>query len=105
VHFISDAAGLDEMPLAATMGEARHRDRRHREIAAELLPHDLQAGERVLFRTANSTRCWSISTRRRLRGHFGNGAEIWPTSGSRRSVSTTSPSPASLTAPGSTASC
>jgi arylformamidase len=64
VHFIGDAAGLDEMPLAATMGEARVIEiaDTHEITAAELLPHDLQAGERVLFRTTNSTRCWSIPT-------------------------------------------
>lgn len=60
VHFISDAAGLDEMPLAATMGEARVIEIEHpREITAgELSKHLLQTGDRVLFRTSNSARCW-----------------------------------------------
>jgi arylformamidase len=62
VHFIGEASGLDEMPLDATMGEARV-------VAiadpveitvAELEPLGLRAGDRVLFRTANSTRCWRL---------------------------------------------
>ncbi len=60
VHFIHHGAGLDEMPLGATMGEARVieiTDPR-RITADELRPHALGAGERVLFRTSNSTRCW-----------------------------------------------
>ena len=60
VHFIHGGPGLDEMPLAATMGEARVIEIEHpREITAEeLAPHGLRAGERVLFRTSNSARCW-----------------------------------------------
>ena len=60
VHFIHGAAGLDEMPLNATMGEARVIEIEHpREITAgEIRGHRLQAGERVLFRTSNSARCW-----------------------------------------------
>src|SRR4051812_41866735 len=60
VHFLGDAPGLDEMPLAATIGEARVIGIADTtEITVEeLLAHDLQAGERVLFRTTNSTRCW-----------------------------------------------
>jgi arylformamidase len=62
VHFIHDGPGLDEMPLAATMGEARVIEIEHpREITVEeLVRHGLQAGERILFRTSNSTRCWRI---------------------------------------------
>ena len=60
VHFLPGAAGLDEMPLRATMGEARVIEIEHpREITAgEIRGHRLQAGERVLFRTSNSARCW-----------------------------------------------
>lgn len=60
VHFIHQAAGVDEMPLAATMGPARVIEITDpREITAdELRGHSLQAGERVLFRTSNSPRCW-----------------------------------------------
>ena len=60
VHFIHQAAGVDEMPLTATMGPARVIEITDpREITAdELREHSLQAGERVLFRTSNSPRCW-----------------------------------------------
>jgi arylformamidase len=62
VHFIHDGPGLDEMPLAATMGEARVIEIEHpREITVEeLARHGLQAGERILFRTSNSIRCWRV---------------------------------------------
>ena len=64
VHFLDQAAGLDEVPLAATMGEARVIEIEHaREITVgELQEHELQAGERVLFRTSNSVRCWRSSS-------------------------------------------
>jgi arylformamidase len=64
VHFIHEAPGLDEMPLTATMGEARVIEIEHpREITAgELAQHRLQAGERILFRTLNSTRCWRAAS-------------------------------------------
>jgi arylformamidase len=60
VHFIEEAVGLDAMPLAATMGEARIIEIEHpRQVTAqELRRHDLRPGERVLFRTSNSMRCW-----------------------------------------------
>jgi arylformamidase len=60
VHFIHGAGGLDEMPLTATMGEARVIEIEHpREVTAdEISQHRLQEGERVLFRTSNSARCW-----------------------------------------------
>jgi arylformamidase len=60
-HFIQDGITMEQMPLDATIGACRV-------IAitdpvsirrAELEPHDLQAGERVLFQTVNSTRCYS----------------------------------------------
>ncbi len=64
VHFIHQGAGLDEMPLAATMGEARViQIEDPREITAgELRAHRLQPGERVLFRTSNSARCWQAGS-------------------------------------------
>src|SRR5271170_15775 len=64
VHFVHQAIGVDEMPLTATMGPARVIEITHpREITAdELRGHALQAGERVLFRTSNSARCWPSDT-------------------------------------------
>ena len=68
VHFIPQGTGLDEMPLAATMGEARVVEIEHpREITAgELGKHGLRAGERVLFKTANSARCWQAAVSLRI---------------------------------------
>jgi arylformamidase len=64
VHFLNEAAGVDEMPLTATMGEARVIEIEHaREITVgEIRKHGLRAGERVLFRTSNSARCWDSSS-------------------------------------------
>jgi arylformamidase len=63
VHFIDQAAGIDEMPLTATMGEARVVEITDpRQVTTgELRQQPLRAGERVLFRTANSDRCWQAS--------------------------------------------
>ena len=60
-HFYADGAGLDEMPLDAALGPARVIRIEHPQaiLPAELEAHDLQAGERVLFRTQNSERCWN----------------------------------------------
>jgi arylformamidase len=60
VHFVHGARGLDTMPLGATIGEARVVEiaDEHEITADELRGHNLRAGERILFRTANSTRCW-----------------------------------------------
>jgi len=60
-HFFADGAGLDEMPLDAAIGPARviRIVHPHAIFPAELEGHDLQAGERVLFRTQNSERCWN----------------------------------------------
>ena len=64
VHFIHQAAGVDEMPLTATMGPARVIEITDpRQVTAgELRGHSLRAGERVLFRTSNSPRCWRTDT-------------------------------------------
>lgn len=59
-HFLADGAGLDELPLDATIGPARVIRIAHPQVIlpAELDSHRLRAGERVLFRTQNSERCW-----------------------------------------------
>lgn len=61
VHWIPGGAGIDAMPLDATMGPAR--------VLAiqdtvsikpeELRQYGIQPGERVLFKTRNSARCWT----------------------------------------------
>jgi arylformamidase len=59
-HFLKEGIGLDEMPLDATIGQVRVISIKHPQaiLRAELELHNLQAGERVLFRTLNSERCW-----------------------------------------------
>jgi arylformamidase len=61
VHWIPGGKGIDEMPLDAVIGPARV-------IAIqdsvsikpdELKAYNIQRGERVLFKTRNSGRCWS----------------------------------------------
>ena len=63
VHFFHGAGGLDEMPLDATMGEARVIEIGDpREITVqELRKHEPRPGERLLFRTSNSVRCWQAN--------------------------------------------
>ena len=60
VHFIRGGKGIDTMPLEATIGTARVIEIRDaRSIKrGELEPYDIQNGERILFKTKNSSRCW-----------------------------------------------
>ncbi len=59
-HFLADGNGMDTMPLDATIGPARviRIDHPQAILPEELAQHNLQPGERVLFRTRNSERCW-----------------------------------------------
>ena len=55
-HFIKGGIGIDQMPLDATIGRARVieiKDPQQVKVA-ELEPHNIQAGERILFKTQNS---------------------------------------------------
>jgi arylformamidase len=60
VHFLKGGAGIDRMPFEATNGPARVVAIRSRELISskELVPLRLRRGERVLFKTVNSARCW-----------------------------------------------
>jgi len=60
IHFFRTGRGLDTMPLTATIGRARVIEIRDPESIKpeELRPHRIQRGERVLFKTRNSARCW-----------------------------------------------
>jgi arylformamidase len=62
-HFLADGEGLDDMPLEATLGPARVIRIEHPQtiLPEELKAHRLRAGERVLFLTRNSERCWNSS--------------------------------------------
>lgn len=60
LHYIPNGRSIETMPLDATVGEARVIAIRDRESVkrAELIPHAIGAGQRILFRTANSERAW-----------------------------------------------
>jgi arylformamidase len=60
LHFLPNGAGIDTMPFTATIGPARVIEIRD---TVSIKPGELEAyailpGERVLFKTANSPRCW-----------------------------------------------
>jgi len=59
-HYLEGAAGIDTMPLSASIGKARVIEIRDPEAiqTSELEPHRLVKGERVLFKTRNSEHCW-----------------------------------------------
>lgn len=60
-HYLDGAAGIESMPIAAVIGPARVIEIHDPEAIRipELEPHRLRKGERVLFKTANSERCWN----------------------------------------------
>lgn len=59
-HFVAGGASLDALPLDAVVGPARViAIRSPRAITVEeLRRHAIRRGERLLFRTRNSARCW-----------------------------------------------
>ena len=59
-HFLRAGRTIDRMPLSAVVGPARVIQVRHsKEIRVqELLTHRIRRGERILFKTCNSGRCW-----------------------------------------------
>ena len=63
-HFIKGAIGIDKMPLDATIGKARViKIENPKQIkVAEIEPHNLQEGERILFKTQNSDRALQSDT-------------------------------------------
>jgi arylformamidase len=64
LHFIQGGQGLHEMPLDAAIGLARVIEIADPESIklAELQPYALQQGERLLFKTLNSSRSWQTAT-------------------------------------------
>jgi arylformamidase len=60
LHFVGEGKGLDEMPLDATIGRARviETDDPESVKPCDLRRHGISSGERVLFKTRNSTRAW-----------------------------------------------
>lgn len=62
IHFVPTGAGMNRMPLDATIGRARVIEIQDPVSIKhdELDPHELDRGERVLFKTQNSSRRWRI---------------------------------------------
>ena len=62
-HFVAKGKTMETLPLDAVLGPCRVIELKHREAitVAELAPHKLKAGERVLFKTRNSTRSWKLA--------------------------------------------
>lgn len=60
-HFVKGTQGIDEVPLDAVIGPARVIQIQDRQAIrrAELEQHEIEARDRVLFKTANSDRLWS----------------------------------------------
>jgi arylformamidase len=60
VHFLADGAGVDEIPFDRLLGEARVVEVGDAPSigAAQLRSVDPRPGERLLFKTQNSARCW-----------------------------------------------
>ncbi len=57
LHFINKAASIDHMPFAATIGPARVIQIEHPHFIGpeELTAHDIQPGERILFKTRDAS--------------------------------------------------
>ncbi len=64
LHFIANAGSIDTMPLSATIGPARVIGIENPEAITvpELAPHHIVKGERILFRTINSSRRRNMDT-------------------------------------------
>jgi arylformamidase len=62
-HFIADGITMEAMPLEPVMGPCRVIELKDKVAItlAELKPHRLKRGERVLFKTRNSTRSWRMA--------------------------------------------
>ena len=63
-HFVRGGSGIDNMPLDAAIGPARVIPiRDHESIKPDdLVRHRIRRGERVLFKTHNSARCWDTDS-------------------------------------------
>jgi arylformamidase len=60
LHFLADGMPMDTLPIDAVVGPARVIEIEDTESIkpAELYPHDIESGERILFKTVNSSRAW-----------------------------------------------
>ena len=62
-HFLLHGQGIDKMPFDATIGKARVIEIHDRVSIKpeELTAHKIHRGERILFKTRNSGRCWKTN--------------------------------------------
>ena len=60
LHFIAGGMTIDKMPIDATMGRARVIEIKNPTAVTlkELTPYGVRRGERILFKTRNSARCY-----------------------------------------------
>ena len=60
LHFIRGGKSLDQMPIDATVGAARVIEIKDNVSIKpqELIGHKIRRGERILFKTRNSSRVW-----------------------------------------------
>ena len=60
LHFIPNGATIDTMPIDALMGPARIIESKASVSIQvdELIPYDIQPGERIIFKTSNSEKCY-----------------------------------------------
>jgi arylformamidase len=59
-HFIKDGKSIDKLPLETSVGPARVIEIKDKISIKpeELKQHNIKKGERILFKTVNSLRCW-----------------------------------------------
>ena len=62
-HFVAKGTTMETMPLDAVLGRCRVIELKHKTAITveELKPHKLKRGERVLFKTRNSTKSWRMA--------------------------------------------
>ena len=62
-HFVANGKTMETLPLDAVLGPCRVIELKDKTAitVAELKPHKLKRGERVLFKTRNSTRSWKLA--------------------------------------------
>lgn len=60
LHFLRTGVGIDAMPVSAGVGRARIIAIKNPALitVAELRRHRVRRGERIVFKTRNSSRCW-----------------------------------------------
>jgi len=64
VHFFESGLGIDRLPFSTAIGPARVIEIEDPSSIEpdELVRHEVQAGERILFKTKNSPRCWQTDS-------------------------------------------